>query len=79
MLWCKHEPNTDPLDTDSSDGSDVTSDVGVEVDITLKTKSIEGVHAMAGASFFMPQEAFAGIEDPETGLWFYYQLTVSFD
>lgn len=61
------------------DPGETTTDVGIEVDITLKTKSIEGVHAMGGASFFMPQDAFAGMEDPQTGMWFYYQFMVNFD
>lgn len=62
-----------------------TTDVGTEIDLTLKTESIDGVGMLGGASFFMPKDAFADTfdpgsgGDPRTGLWFYYQFIVSFD
>lgn len=67
------EEYVNPLVTDET-----TSDVGMEIDLTLKTKSIAGAGMMAGASFFMPEDAFAGLEDPDTGMWFYYQFVVNF-
>lgn len=73
------EEYEDPLDTDSTDGVEMTSDVGMEIDLTLKTKSIDGVGMMAGASYFMPKDAFAAMKDPETGMWYYVQFTVDFE
>jgi len=69
----------DPLDTNPDDGIDTTNDVGVEVDLTLETKSVQGVRMTGGASLFVPKESFAGFEDPDPGLWFYYQFQVDFD
>ncbi len=71
----------DPL----GDEGATTSDVGVEIDLTVKTSSIEGAHMMGGVSFFMPEDSFAETftpgsgDDPETGVWFYWQFMVDFD
>ena len=58
---------------------EMTSDVGMEFDFTVKTKSLPGAGMMAGASFFLPKDAFAGTEDAETGTWYYFQFMVDFD
>ncbi len=57
---------------------DMTTDAGTEIDFTLKTNSVEGVDMVGGASVFFPTEDFAFMEDPNTGMWFYYQLIVNF-
>ncbi|MFZ5979552.1 MAG: alginate export family protein [Candidatus Zixiibacteriota bacterium] len=56
---------------------DETKDVGMEIDLTLSTTSVAGVVIDAGASLFLPKEAFAGMEDPDPGFWFYAALTAN--
>ncbi len=55
-----------------------TTDVGIELDVGVSTTKVAGVGLAAGASVFSPAESFAGIEDPELGLWFYTMATVNF-
>lgn len=56
-----------------------TSNIGFEVDLTVKTKVISGATLSGGASFFVADEdyAFAG-PDRNTGMWLYTMTTVGF-
>lgn len=58
--------------------SNTTKDVGVEIDVTVKTKKIKGVDAQWGVSYFSPKEAFAGYNDTQAGIWLYEQVTLNF-
>ncbi len=55
-----------------------TTDVGTELDLSVSTKKVAGVGLTAGTSVFLPSEAYAEMEDPETGFWFYTMATVTF-
>jgi hypothetical protein len=61
------------------------SDVGAEIDLSVKTKSVKGVDLTGGASFFFPKENFGEYRfpgtgfDPNTGMWLYYMFTLNFD
>ena len=63
---------------DPLDNTRTTKDVGMEIDITLITKTIKGVSMAGGASFFLPKDSWAGMRDPETGIWLYQMTTVNF-
>jgi hypothetical protein len=65
--------------TPMSETATMTNDVGMEIDISLKTKSIADTKMMAGGSFFMPKDNWVGFDDSETGTWFYFQFLVDFD
>jgi len=54
-----------------------TKDVGIEIDLNLSTTSVAGVLINAGASIFLPSESYAGMEDPDPGLWFYAAMTAN--
>jgi hypothetical protein len=55
-----------------------TKDVGTELDLSVSTKKVSGVGLAAGTSVFLPAEAYAAMEDPEMGFWFYTMATVNF-
>jgi len=55
-----------------------TSDVGVEVDLTLSTTSVQGVKLQGGISGFFPSESYAGFTDPDPGFWGYTMITANF-
>lgn len=65
----------DPMDTT---GTTVTSDVGMEIDVTLITTRVAGVKLVAGGSVFLPQDAFAGMKDADITFWNYFMATVNF-
>jgi len=56
----------------------MTTDVGTEIDLTVSTGRIAGVKLAAGGGVFMPTEAWSEMNDPETGLWGWLQLTADF-
>lgn len=58
--------------------SGLTSDVGMEFDLTIKTESVAGVGLVWGASYFIPQDDFVGFADNDSGFWSYLQATVGF-
>ncbi len=62
-----------PIDTS------LTKDVGIEFDLTVSTTRVAGVELLAGASIFLPQEAFAGMTDPDPGFWAYSMATLDFE
>jgi len=55
-----------------------TKDVGTEIDLTVSTTSVDGVTIDFGGGLFMPTESFAGVEDPDPGLWLFTSLTADF-
>lgn len=55
-----------------------TKDVGIEVDLQAVTTRVRGAQVELGASAFLPSESFAGMADPDPGLWFYTALTAGF-
>ena len=61
-----------PIDTST------TTDVGIEFDLTVSTSRVAGVNLDAGASIFLPKEAFAGMRDPDPGFWLWSMATVNF-
>jgi hypothetical protein len=66
------EDYTSPIDASA------TSDVGIEFDLVVSTTRVAGVNLDAGASVFLPKEAFAGMKDPDPGLWMWTMATVNF-
>lgn len=68
---------TTAADYVSYDGK-TTTDVGMEFDLSLTTDMISGVNFVAGGSVFLPEEAYAGMKDPETAFWGYLMMTASF-
>ena len=60
----------------------LTSDVGTEIDLTIKTSSVAGVGLQWGASYFMAKDAYSEFEtgntDNDAGFWSYMQATVGF-
>ena len=56
----------------------LTTDIGIEIDLTLITTSVKGVKFQSGASLFLPKDAFAGITSPEKGIWLYEQAVINF-
>ncbi|RME21725.1 MAG: hypothetical protein D6800_11770 [Candidatus Zixiibacteriota bacterium] len=56
----------------------LTSDVGVEVDLTVATTSVRGVKLQGGVSAFFPNESFAGFVNPDPGIWSYTMVTADF-
>jgi hypothetical protein len=55
-----------------------TRDVGFEFDLTVSTTRVAGVNLVAGASLFLPEDAFAGVPNPDPGFWSYWMATVDF-
>jgi hypothetical protein len=67
----------------ADDGSVVTSNkAGIELDATIATTIIPGLHLQGGASIFMADddftEAATGVTNADPGLWFYTMSTVNF-
>ena len=58
--------------------SRLTKDVGLEFDLTVSTTRVAGVNLTTGVSMFLPNEAFAGITDPDPSFWGYSMATVNF-
>lgn len=63
--------------------ADLTSkDIGMEIDITVKTNRVAGVALQWGISYFMAKDDFAdmrsGAKDKDPGLWSYSMATVNF-
>jgi hypothetical protein len=56
----------------------MTKDVGFEFDLTVITTRVAGINLTAGASIFLPKEAFAGLTDPDPTYWSYGMATVNF-
>jgi hypothetical protein len=69
------EKYIDPMDTL---GLTTTSDVGIEFDLTVSTTRVAGINLEAGASLFLPKEAFAGMKDPDPGFWVWSMATLNF-
>jgi len=61
-----------PIDTSA------TTDVGIEFDLTVSTTRVAGVNLDVGASIFLPEEAFAGMKDPDPGFWVWSMATLNF-
>jgi hypothetical protein len=57
---------------------DTVKDLGWEIDMTLKKPFVPGVVFQFGASLFLPDESFAGMDDPDKGFWLYSQATAGF-
>jgi hypothetical protein len=57
---------------------EATTAVGTELDLGVSTEKVRGIELTMGASVFLPTEAYAGVKDPEMGLWFYTMGTVTF-
>lgn len=55
-----------------------TRDVGVELDLQAVTTRVRGAQVELGASLFLPSESFAGMADPDPGLWMYTALGAGF-
>ena len=55
-----------------------SKDVGIEIDLSVSTTRVAGVNLSGGASVFLPKETFAGMVDPDPGLWGWAMATVNF-
>lgn len=68
--------------TISSPGGPIsTSDVGIEIDLSVKTTRVSGVAIQAGLSFFLPKDDFAtysGFSTNDAGVWGYSMVTANF-
>ncbi|MFH2049344.1 MAG: alginate export family protein [bacterium] len=53
-----------------------SNDVGMEFDFTISTTKVAGVSLAGGVSIFLPEEDWAGITDPDPGVWAYTMATV---
>ena len=65
----------------SAFGPAVSSDVGFEIDLSVKTTRVSGVAIQSGISFFLPKDdfaAFTGSSTSDAGVWGYSQLTANF-
>ncbi len=67
----------------TDEGSTVYSKkVGIELDATVSTTVIDGLHLQGGASIFLADDdfkmAYTGATDTDPGLWFYTMATVNF-
>ena len=69
------EKYIDPMDTL---GLTTTSDVGIEFDLTVSTTRVAGVNLDAGVSIFLPEDAFAGMKNPDPGFWVWSMATLNF-
>lgn len=58
--------------------SGLTTDVGMEFDLTIETNSVAGVGLVWGGSYFIPQDDFVGLADNDSGFWSYLQATIDF-
>jgi hypothetical protein len=56
---------------------ETSSDIGVEIDLTVSTSRVAGIGLQGGFSVFFPSESFAG-PDADPGLWGYVMGTVNF-
>jgi hypothetical protein len=62
-----------------SDSTIMTTNLGIEFDLTVVHKSVKGVTVTGGSSFFLADEHFsvAG-EDRKNGVWAYLMTTINF-
>ncbi len=56
----------------------MTKDVGTEVDLSVTTSVVQGIHFTAGASVFNAKESFASVASPDPGFWGYTMTTLNF-
>ncbi|MEA3296911.1 MAG: alginate export family protein [candidate division Zixibacteria bacterium] len=74
--------NYDYIKTSNDEGSIpelyTSSDVGVEIDASVATTKVAGVHILVGGSAFFAKEAFAGHPDPDPAFWGFTTMTVNF-
>ncbi|MCP4569408.1 MAG: alginate export family protein [FCB group bacterium] len=62
-----------------SDSTIVTSDIGMELDMSLTNKALSGATVTGGLSFFLPDDHFAAAgKYQETGVWAYFMTTLNF-
>lgn len=59
-------------------GGEEVNDGGFEVDLTATTTRFQGLTLDIGASYFAPQDGFAGTDKNADGIWGYIQGTVDF-
>ncbi len=55
-----------------------TTDVGIEIDITVITTRVKGAKIVNGLSVFLPKDSFAKALDSDPGIWGYSQVIVGF-
>jgi len=65
-------------DNNNTTAKVASTDVGSEVDITVKTNRVAGVGLQWGLSYFGAKDSFAGMTDKDPGLWGYGMATVNF-
>ncbi|MFH1699270.1 MAG: alginate export family protein [Candidatus Zixiibacteriota bacterium] len=62
-----------------SDDTTLTSNIGLEIDLTIKTKIISGAILSGGMSFFAADEHYAAAgANRSTGMWLYTMTTIDF-
>ncbi len=55
-----------------------TSDVGIEIDLSVVTTRVKGAKIVNGASYFIAKDSFAGTTNSDAGIWGYSQVIVNF-
>jgi len=58
--------------------TEMTKDVGSEIDITIKTSRVKGVALQWGYSMFSAKDEFADETDKQSGTWAYCQAAMNF-
>lgn len=64
--------------TDETGEDKMVNDGGFELDLTMTTTRFPGITLDFGASYFAPQDGFAGSDKNADGIWGYVQGTVNF-
>ncbi|MCK4631671.1 MAG: alginate export family protein [candidate division Zixibacteria bacterium] len=68
----------DPDDNPRTNNTVTGTDLGIELDLTVKTKSVPGFDLVWGVSYFLPEDRFAGIDNHAAGFWSYMMGTAGF-
>ena len=58
--------------------TELTKDIGSEIDIFVKTSRVKGVALQCGYSMFTAKDEFANVADKQSGRWLYGQATMNF-
>ncbi len=63
-----------------SDGTTLTKNIGMEIDLTVVNKSVEGATFTGGVSAFFADKHYSSYGDnSDPGLWAYFMTTINFD
>ncbi|MDF1545496.1 MAG: alginate export family protein [bacterium] len=57
---------------------ETSKDIGMEIDLTVKTTRVKGILLQGGVSYFSAKDDYAGMTDSDPGVWSYTMATVNF-